>query len=245
MAGGSAWARRLREGSGRRVVCFPHAGGSAPAFAPLAAALPDPVDVVALQYPGRLERRAEPCIDSIDALVAAVVPELVGGGWLDRPFVLFGHSMGAIVAYEVARVLERSHGLVPLGLLASGRRAPSTHRSEQVHRGGDRALLREVARLGGTPQVLLDDEDVQQLMLPALRGDYKAIETYSWRPGPPLACPIEALVGAADPLTSEAEAAAWSQHTFATFAIHVFPGGHFYLADHLPAVARLVAASLA
>jgi surfactin synthase thioesterase subunit len=238
-AGGSG------HGSGestRLLVCFPHAGGAATAYAPLAAALPAAVDVVALQYPGRQERLSEPSLDSVDDLVAAIVPEL----WpvLDRPFAFFGHSAGAIVAFEAARVLEQRYGTVALGLFASGRRGPSTRREEQVHRGGDRSLLREVARLGGTPAHLLDDEDVQQMLLPALRGDYKAIETYEWRPGPPLQCPIWALLGDDDPLATEAEAAAWRSQTTGGFELHVFPGRHFYLVDQQPAVVDLIARHL-
>jgi pyochelin biosynthetic protein PchC len=221
-----------------RLVCFPHAGGAATAYAPLAQALPPAIETLALQYPGRQDRLAEPCLDSIDDLVAALLPEL--RPWLDSPFAFFGHSTGAIVAYEVARRLEGRDGVVPIGLVASGRRGPSTRRDEHVHRGGDRSLLREVARLGGTPPELLADEEVQQMMLPALRGDYKAIETYEWRPGPPLACPIWALVGEDDPLATESEAAAWRAQTSAGFALHVLPGGHFYLVDQQAAVVDLI-----
>jgi len=215
------------------VVCFPHAGGAASWFGPMARQLGTGIDVVAVQYPGRQDRLAEPCLDSIAALRDAVVAELLApaAGWLDRPVALFGHSMGAAVAYEVARTLEHDHGRPPRALFVSGRRAPSTHRAERVHHGGDTALLREVARLGGTPPELLDDPDLHDLMLPALRGDYRAIETYAWRPGPEPGCPLWALVGDDDPAASPAEAAAWRPHTSGPFERRVFPGGHFYLAD--------------
>ncbi|HEY3142688.1 MAG TPA: alpha/beta fold hydrolase [Acidimicrobiales bacterium] len=226
----------------RRLVCFPHAGGAATYFAPLAKAMPGSIDVLALQSPGRQERLSERCIDSIEALTEAIVPEL--DGWLDGPFALFGHSMGAIVAFEVARALEQQQGLVPVDLFVSGRRAPSTSRDEHVHRGGDRALINEVTRLGGTPRQLLDDEEVRQMMLPALRGDYKAIETYVWQPGPPLTCSISALVGESDPLTTEAEAAAWRTHTTGAFDLRTFRGGHFYLAGHLPELVALLSDKL-
>jgi surfactin synthase thioesterase subunit len=253
---GSRWVRRWPSGAGGddppvRLVCFPHAGGAATAFAPLARVLAGRIDVAAAQYPGRQERLAEPGLDSITALAEAIRPEL--RDLLDRPFALFGHSMGALVAFELASLLEHEPApdldpdpaRAPLvGLFASGRRAPSTQRNENVHRGGDAGLLREVARLGGTPLELLADDDVQAMMLPALRADYKAIETYAWRPGPALECPIWALVGGDDPLTTEREAAAWGAHTTGTFELHTFPGGHFYLAEHWPEVADLVAAKL-
>jgi surfactin synthase thioesterase subunit len=236
------WVRRLRptpDGVARcRLVCFPHAGGAATAYAPLAQALPPSIEVLALQYPGRQERLAEPCLDSIDDLVAAIVPEL--RPYLEGPFAFFGHSTGAIVAYEIIRLLEREDGVAPVGLIASGRRGPSTRRNEHVHWGGDRSLLREVARLGGTPPELLADPEVQQMMLPALRGDYKAIETYEWQPGPPLGCPIWAVLGSDDPLATESEAAAWRAQTSAGFELHVLPGGHFYLVDQQPALVALV-----
>lgn len=239
----SAWIRRLQPSvADRRIVCFPHAGGAATAYVPLARALADTADVVALQYPGRQDRRTEACLDDVDSLVAAIVAVLDGDGGLDdRPYAFFGHSMGAIVAFEVALRLAQP----PLCLFASGRRAPSTVRDERVHLGGDPSLLQEVRRLGGTPAVLLDDVEVQEMLLPALRGDYRAIETYRWRPGPPLDCPIRALVGDADPLTTAAEAAAWSAHTRAGFTLHTFPGRHFYVVDQVPAVASLIAGVLA
>lgn len=250
---GSPWVRRLRPSSGsagRRLVCFPHAGGAASYFAPLAQALSGTgadrvvdVDVLALQYPGRQERLSEPCIDSIGGLTEAVLPELQG--WLDRPFALFGHSMGAIVAFEVARALEDQHGPEPLGLFASGRRAPSTWRDEHVHRGGDRQLLAEVTRLAGTPSLLIDDDDIRQMMLPALRGDYRAIETYVWEPGRPLSCPIWALVGETDPLTTVHEAAAWAAHTTGGFELRTFPGGHFYLAGQQAQLVEVLTEKLA
>ncbi|MGH9210239.1 MAG: thioesterase II family protein [Acidimicrobiales bacterium] len=234
----SLWVRRLRASAGPlRLVCFPHAGGAATYYAPLANALHESIDVVSLQYPGRQDRLSEPCIDSVEVLADAIAPELQG--WLDGPFALFGHSMGGIVAYEVGRRLA-GQGRTPLGLYASARRAPSTWRDEHVHRGGDRSLLREVARLAGTPSQLLDDEDVQQMMLPALRGDYRAIETYEWQPGPPVTWPIWASIGDADPLTTETEAAAWAVHTTAAFDLRVLPGGHFYFAARPMVLAGLV-----
>ncbi|HEY8544699.1 MAG TPA: alpha/beta fold hydrolase, partial [Acidimicrobiales bacterium] len=158
-----AWLRRLPAAAGagpggarRRLVVFPHAGGAVSWYAPLARLLVPDVDVVGVQYPGRQDRLGEPCLDSIAELRDAVVADLLGGGWLDRPVALFGHSMGAVVAYETARRLEHDHGRPPRALVVSGRRAPTTHRVERVHQGGDPALLREIARLGGTPPELLD-----------------------------------------------------------------------------------------
>lgn len=235
--------RRLQPTTARRrLVCFPHAGGAASWYHPFARRLADDLDVVALQYPGRQERLAEPCIDDLLELRDAVVDQLLDG-WLDRPFALFGHSMGAVVAYEVARALEHRHGRVPRALFVSGRRAPTSHRDEHLHQQGDAAMLAQLARLAATPRELLDDPDVHELLLPALRGDYKAIETYRWRPGPEPGCPLWVLVGADDPVATPREAAAWRAHTSGPFEVRSFPGGHFYLVDQQAAVADVVRAA--
>jgi surfactin synthase thioesterase subunit len=224
----SAWVQRSHPSADAcRLFCFPHAGGSASYFFPVSKAMAPTVEVMAIQYPGRQERRSEPCLGTIDELVAGVVPELEA--WLDRPIALFGHSMGAVIAFEVARVLEQRHGMEPLGLFVSGRRAPSCHRDETVHLGGDRRLLRTVAALNGTQSQVLEDDEMLQMILPALRADYRAIETYRWNGGPPLACPIWVFVGDDDPATTEDEALAWSAHTTGECALNQFPGGHFYL----------------
>jgi surfactin synthase thioesterase subunit len=202
------------------------------------------VEVCALQDPGRQERLSEPTYGSIDALVGALVAELLSAGCFEGRFGLFGHSTGAVVAFEVARRLEGARGIVPTALFASGRRGPTTRRDEKVHLGGDRALLREVGRLGGTPPELLADEEIQELMLPALRADYKAIETYEFQPGPPLSCPIWALAGDDDPLTTETELAAWRPQTTGPFVLKTYSGHHFYLSDHLHALTTLIADAL-
>ncbi|WP_033289308.1 thioesterase II family protein [Amycolatopsis jejuensis] len=234
------WLRRFRPSPAatRRLVCFPHAGGSAGFYQPVAAAQPPGTDVVVLQYPGRQDRYREPCLSTVESYADRISEVLDGEPEL--PTVYFGHSMGASIAFETAVRTGAVSALV-----ASGRRAPAASRTEYVHRLDDAGLLREINRLGGTESALLDNEEVLRLALPAIRNDYRAAETYEGTPGTRLDCPIVALVGDADPKATVAEAGRWGEHTTATFRMRVFPGGHFYLTGHAAAVNREIAAELA
>ncbi|MET7685504.1 alpha/beta fold hydrolase [Streptomyces sp. NPDC005423] len=238
-----AWIRRFHPApqAAHRLVCFPHAGGSASFYFPVARALSPGADVLAVQYPGRQDRRHEPCLDSIGALADAVVTELEG--WLDRPVTFFGHSMGASLAFEVARRLQ-ARGTVLHGLFASGRRAPSTVRDERVHLLDDDALIEDISRLSGTDTQVLGDPEILRMILPSIRADYRAAETYRYTPGPPLSCPLFALTGDDDPQVTLAEADAWGEHTSGAFEVRVFPGGHFYLNSQAPQVIQALAAHL-
>jgi pyochelin biosynthetic protein PchC len=235
------WLRRFGPpgGDGRiRLVCFPHAGGSASYYYPLAEALGPDVDVLAVQYPGRQDRFTEPCLESVADLADAVagsLRELTG-----RPFAFFGHSMGSVVAFEVARRLEERTGRGPVRLFASGYPAPSRLPVGAVHRRDDAGIVRELRAIGGTGSAWLDDADLRAVFLPAVRADYRAIETYTWAPGAPLGCPITVLCGSADPHTTPDNASAWREHTAAEFDLRVFSGGHFFVDDQRPAVAGLI-----
>lgn len=238
---GDLWVRRFHpvESADFRVVLLPHAGGSAPFFHPFSARLStEGLDVLSVQYPGRQERRDEPAIDSLPELAQGVFLAL--RPWADRPLVLMGHSMGAVIAYEVARKLEATADDVPLGLIASGRRAPSRHRDENAHRLDDAGFIAEIRSLSGTASSLLDDEELRQMILPGLRADYKAIETHVPAPEPLLRCPIGVLVGDTDPGVTHEEAQAWREHTTASFRSRTFTGGHFYLNDQQAAVCEAI-----
>lgn len=231
------WLRRYHEappGSGT-LVCLPHAGGSASFFFPVSKALHTVYDVLAVQYPGRQDRRAEPCLETIEDLADQLAP-LLRPVAERGPLTLFGHSMGATLGFEVALRLEAA-GAGPAALFASGRRAPSRHRDERVHERDDDGLLAEVRALSGTDTGLLGDEEVVRMVLPALRADYRAAETYRYRPGPPLHCPITALVGDDDPKVTVDEARSWGEHTRGGFTHRVYPGGHFYL---IPLAAQVI-----
>ncbi|WP_439677346.1 thioesterase II family protein [Embleya sp. MST-111070] len=233
------WIRRFHPAADRvpRLVALPHAGGSASFWFPLSAALKERVEVLGVQYPGRQDRRTEPLIDDIETLAERITEAL--DPWLDEqlPLILFGHSMGAVLGFEVARRLR----IPPAALIASGRRAPDRQRDERVHLLDDAGLAAELRSMSGTDASLLANDEVLQMVLPALRADYRAIETYRCTPGAPLECPITVLIGDRDPKVTLDEATAWRDHTNGTFALHTFTGGHFYLTDHQAAVTARIA----
>jgi surfactin synthase thioesterase subunit len=238
-AGDDLWCRRYRpaRNATARLVCFPHAGGSAPFFLPVSAALSPGVDVVAIQYPGRQDRRAEPPISDMTVLADRIhgilrrQPEL--------PLTFFGHSMGALIAFEVARRLE-ADGPGPVRLFASGRRAPSTYRDEKVHLRDDAGILAEVRKMNGTASSLLSDDELMRAALPALRADYRATETYTCATDTTVTCPISVLTGDSDPKTTMDEANAWARHTSGSFDLQVFRGGHFFLTEQTDGVIKLL-----
>jgi pyochelin biosynthesis protein PchC len=225
-----------------RLVCCPHSGGSASYFRPLSAALSGSVEVVAVQYPGRQDRRAEPLVSDLRELASRLTAVLADE---PGPLALFGHSMGAVLAFEVARRLEDA-GRDVAALFVSGHRAPPAARPVLMHGASDADLLREVRRMGGTTLELLDDDEIVELVLPIIRNDSQAAETYRHQGGsePELRCPIISLVGNEDSQVTPAEADEWRRHTAGGFELLVFPGGHFYLNSFTAALGALISARL-
>lgn len=234
------WVRRFRpsEHAAYRVVCLPHAGGSASYFFPVSKSLSRVADVLAIQYPGRQDRRTEKSIDTIAGLADGVAEAL--RPWLDRPTVLFGHSMGATIGFEVARRLE-SVGIRPHALFVSGRVAPTRARDENVHLRDDAGLIAAVKALGGTDPQVFGNEAVLEMVLPSIRTDYTAAETYRYEPGPLLETPIHAHVGDNDPQATIDEVQDWRERTSGRFTLTTYPGGHFYLNTHASAVIQAIA----
>ncbi|MEU4410181.1 alpha/beta fold hydrolase [Streptosporangium sp. NPDC023963] len=214
-----------RPRSGLRLFCFPHAGGSANFYRSWHHTLPPAVEVRAVQYPGRADRRADSLIDDAHHIAKLVTDAMAP--LLDRPVALFGHSMGALIAYEVARELEaRGRGVVHL--FASGRHAPHDHRTGDAHTTDD-DLISDLVRLGGVEEEHLADPVIRELTLPVVRNDYRVDETYRHRPGGPLHCPVTAILGDRDPEVTPEQAARWSELTRDRFAARVLDGDHFYL----------------
>jgi pyochelin biosynthesis protein PchC len=225
-----------------RVVCCPHAGGHAGFFASWGGppGLGADVQVLAVQYPGRADRVTEPPAESMEALadgLAAALEPLMA-----EPLVLFGHSLGSLVAYETARRLPRP----PARLIVSGRAGPQLTPSTSIHRSADHVIVDELVRLGGTAASLLADPEAQEVFLPAVRADYRVSETYSWTPGPPLRCGLTVVVGDADPEVGPDQVWGWTEVVADPRpAVHVLPGGHFMLIPRRDEVLALLHSDIA
>ncbi|MEV4434155.1 alpha/beta fold hydrolase [Streptomyces sp. NPDC049555] len=230
------WFRRyaVTAAPRRRLLVLPHAGGSASFFHSWGAAFDDDTEVLVARYPGRHDRMTDPCIDDMaeltDSVTAALLP------FLDVPLTLFGHSMGASLAYELALRLESRHGVRPAALHVSSRKAPHRLTPRPLHTEGDAALIAEVRRLGGTDDALLDDPDLVELLLPAIRADFTLVGTYGPRSAVPVGCPVHAYVGDEDPAVTPADMAAWADVAPRGFTLDVLPGGHFYLVEQRTAL---------
>jgi surfactin synthase thioesterase subunit len=237
------WLRiyRPRPRARLRLVCLPHAGGNANTYRPFIAALPPDIELISVQYPGRLDRSGESWPENIQAVTGELVVALAG--FRDRPLALFGHSMGAMLAHEIARRLEAVGDDVD-HLMVSGRPAPNRIRETANHRLSDDALWAEIGRLGGTPAELLEHEELRAYILPSLRNDYRLAETHRLTPGPLLRCPVTAMTGNADSEVTLDEARSWSQVTTGPFRLLIFPGDHFYLSARPPDIVRAWADAL-
>jgi len=211
-----------------RIICFPHAGGAARFFRPWGPLLPDGVELMAVQYPGREDRLAEPLVSDAVVLAEALAAEI--GALPTVPTVLFGHSMGAVVAYEVAR-RHRARSGPPLLLAVSAQPAPQTQRSEGVHLRDDDGLAEELIKIGGSADALADP-DLREHILPIIRNDYRLFETYRHLHSDPWDRPIVVYSAEQDTQATEDELAGWREVTSAECAFRVLPGDHFYLLPH-------------
>ena len=238
------WVRRFHDAGNActTLVCFPHAGGSASYFFRLSAALSPDVKVCAIQYPGRQDRHREPFVETIDELAdriyAALNPAING------PVALFGHSMGAVLAFEVARRLEEFAQITPTPVLASARRAPSRFGDDALRPGDDAAVVEEMRKLGGTDSRLLSDPEMLALVLPAFRNDVRSLEQYRRGPEVRISAPIVIMTAVDDQSTTVDDAMAWHEHTTGGGATYTFDGGHFYLEHHADRVVTVVAKTL-
>jgi len=224
-----------------RLFCLPHAGAGASTYRTWSAALsPAGVGVTPVQLPGRENRFGERALDRLEPIVDAVTKTIMPHS--DRPFALFGHSMGALIAFEVTRSLRRRGAAPPAHLYVSGRMAPQLREHRPVlHHLSDRDLVAELRELGGIHEAVLRNRELLALHLPVVRADLAVNETYRHQPELPLDVPITAFGGDADPKVDESELLAWRTQTAGPFRAQLLPGGHFFLTGSLTQVcARIV-----
>lgn len=239
------WVLRTARPNARlRLFCFCYAGGNAAVFRPWQAELGPDIEVCAIQLPGRGARFHEAPLSDLQQVVAQVAAAIAP--LCDRPFAFFGHSLGALIAYEVARYLHIRRAALPRHLVVSGAQGPRLRSPRtQWHKLDDDALAKELKELAGTPEEVLDNRELLALVLPAIRADFQIAAEYAWRPGMALPLPITVFAGRADSHDSESQYEDWFRDSSAGATLHWFDGGHFFIntatADVLAQLARTLA----
>jgi medium-chain acyl-[acyl-carrier-protein] hydrolase len=218
-----------------RLYCLPHAGGTARVFHRWRKLLRSDIEICPLDYPGHGSRLCEPLLGTIDQIARSAADQLMQD--LDVPYALFGHSMGSLVAFETCRVLAARGAAMPSLLIASGHNAPRVARMAQpIHNSPKDTFIAHLRTLGATPPEVFDTPDLLELMLPILRNDFRACETYSPAEPAPLPVPIAVYGGLADKDTNREALFAWQRETSGPCVVRMFPGGHFFInerADHV------------
>jgi medium-chain acyl-[acyl-carrier-protein] hydrolase len=235
-----AWVRFAPKPEAKlRLFCLHYAGGAASAFRSWATGLSGDIDLFAAQLPGREGRFAEPPHPSIDALVAELAD--AAEPWLDRPYMVFGHSLGAIVGFEWIRAVEERGWRLPDLFIPSGHHAPHMpHRNPPYFGASDEEVLARLRSYQGTPEEVLRDDALMKALLPRLRADFRLIATYAYREGLPLEVPIWAFDGRDDENVDMEELMAWNEQSAFQFRCTRFPGGHFFIKECEPAILEVI-----
>lgn len=210
-----------------RLFCFPYAGGSASIFRTWSDNLPSYIEVCPIQLPGREDRLKEAPFTHISPLVQTLTQVL--RPYLSIPFAFFGHSMGALISFELARQLRAQQEPSPVHLFISGRRAPQIPDRNLIHTLSEHEFLEELRHLNGTPKQVLENSELMQLLLPILRADFSICETYTYLSEPALDCSIFAFGGIEDSRETYDLLESWSAQTRSFFSLQMLPGDHFFL----------------
>ena len=222
-----------------RLFCFPYAGGGAVIYRDWQKSFPQTIEVCPVQLPGRGGRLRETPFTQIKPLVEATAEALLP--FLDKPFAFFGHSMGALISYELAQFLRSEQAAAPMLLFVGAHSAPHLRNRETItYDLPHDEFLEELRRLKGTPQQVLDHPELMKLMTPLLRADFEICETYPCSTAAPLASPIIAFGGVDDVEVPREKMEPWREHTTGHFALHMLNGDHFFIHTSQPDILRIV-----
>lgn len=221
-----------------RLFCFPYAGGGSSVYQPWVSYCEGLFEVIAIQLPGRERRLHETPLEDMDQIVSMLTEEIAPLS--TKPFVFLGHSMGAMISYEVAKSLFETNGSTPLQIFVSSCRAPHIPLTKDIlHHLPRQEFIKELKGLNGTPESILENDDFIDLILPMLRADFTVAETYQRSMINPLPIPITALIGDQDTVEVN-DSLAWEAHTLSSFSHHVFSGDHFYLKSYVKEIVHLI-----
>jgi medium-chain acyl-[acyl-carrier-protein] hydrolase len=231
-----------------RLYCFPHAGGAPSVFFGWPELLAPAVEVIWIQQPGRGSRFVEKPHTQVNAISAEIAAEIAAenSGSNPIPFAFYGHSLGALVAFEVARQLRRQSLPQPVHLLVGAARGPHLERilPPLGHLTDDQFIQEMQNRYSGIPEAVLEHPELLKLFLPVLRADFAAFESYLYAEEPPLGCPVSAFSGKNDPMVTRESMEAWSRHTNDVFTLHTLVGDHFFVTSERATLVELIRQSL-
>lgn len=214
--------------AGMRLFCFPYAGGGASCFFTWPESLPSTVEVCAIQLPGRENRARETAFTQLSTLLQVLGDALIP--YLDKPFAFFGHSMGALICFELARYLRRQYALSPLQLFVSAYHAPQLlPEAPSLHALSQVELIEKLRRFHGTPEAVLQSEELMQLILPMLKADFTLCESYRYIDDEPFSLPFSVFGGLQDDTVSYDALQGWHDQTRGRCLVRMFPGNHFFL----------------
>ncbi|PSB03955.1 putative thioesterase [Merismopedia glauca CCAP 1448/3] len=226
-----------------RLFCLPFAGKGASIYHNWYQDLPPEIAVHPIQLPGRENRLNEPLLTELPALIATLTEAIYP--YLDRPFAFFGHSMGALISFELTRQIRRKYGLEPIHLFISGRLAPQRRRLRPpLHNLPEEAFIDKLRSFNGTPEAVLQNLDLMNLLIPILRADLGMCEKYTYQPEAPFNCPISCFGGLEDREAELEDLEGWKEHTSSSFHLRMLPGNHFFLLDTKQLVLSAVMADL-
>lgn len=226
--------------SNLRLFCFGHSGSAASIFRNWQPQFSPCIEIWPLQLPGRETSFSEPLITSLNVLIDKLYPNILP--LMEAPFAMFGHSLGALIAFELARKIENSPVKANLRkLFVSACSAPSVLTNESsIHSLPDEAFLETLIHYGAMHPQLLENKDALKVLLPRIRADFSVFETYRYSPVPPLETPIVALAGQHDTVICEENITAWKNHAKESFSFYSFSGGHFYPQTNLQDLCHMI-----